>query len=303
MMTLEIIHIGFPKAASKTLQEHLFGGRPDVVNAARPFADERSRSLCAALAFSDDVDYPEAEFSSIVDDCRAKASRLLIYSDESVVNSAIRSIAAKRLKRLFPDAQILAVLRNQLDAFAAHYANSGRRLRPAPDPYSGRHVSFKNHLAFHHAHPKRSFLATLKYHETLEVYEQLFGRDRVHVLLFEEFRRDRQAFVSKLSSILDMDPAETENRLAGRHEHKRTIKAVGHYQAFRSRFLWGVPLSRMVPGNRYIKQTLLRLWGDGPLDVAYPDGWRDLIGDHFRKGNSALCERYGLALKHYDYPL
>ena len=302
-MRREIIHIGFPKTATTTLQQHLFRPHPEILNVARPFADQRLQALCTALALSDDMDYPEEELSALIESHRNERPRVLLYSDETVVNSDIRSIAAKRLKRLFPDAQILAVLRNQLDAFASNYANSGRRLRPAPEPFSGRHVSFKNYLAFHHANPKRGFLFTLKYHETLEVYEQLFGRDRVHVMLFEEFMQDRSAFIAKLAEILEIDAKTAFEFVEGQHEHKRTSESVARYQALRSRFLWGVPLSRMIPGSRHIKKAVFRVWGEQAVEIEYPGDWRGKIADLFRPGNRAIQEKFGVVLDRFGYPL
>ena len=302
-MTREILHIGFPKAGSTTLQEHLFGRHPEIRNVAMPFRDERHQSLCTALALSDDIDYPEDELSALIASYRKERPKVLLYSDETVVNTQIRSIAAKRLKRLFPKATILAVLRNQIEAFASDYANRGRRLRPAPEPFSGRHVSFENYLAFHHAKPKRGFLTTLSYDVILDVYDQLFGRDRIHVLLFEEFVQDRPAFVARLAEILEVDAASVLELLHDRHEHKRTSESVARYQALRSRFLWGVPLSRIIPGSRYIKQALFRAWGDQATKVEYPGDWRGKIADLFRPGNRAVQEKFGVPLDRFGYPV
>lgn len=265
------MHIGFPKSAMTTLQTYLLAKHPSIANVARPFANARVSEACTSLALADDMGFDESGVAALAAEARTRALPLLVYSDETVANSPICSIAAKRLKRLFSDAQILAILHKQLDDFAAHYANSGSRSRPAPEPFSGRHVDFENYLAFHHANPKRAFFTALGYNQTIEIYGHLFGHYRVHVLLFEEFLHNRPAFVSKISGILGLAKLETINLLASRHEHKQTTEAVGQYQAFRSQFLWGVPLSWFLPGSRYIKQALFCLWSDKPLNLTYSD--------------------------------
>ncbi|MEC9368530.1 MAG: hypothetical protein VX871_07535 [Pseudomonadota bacterium] len=302
-MMREVIHIGFPKTATTTLQDHLFGMHPGIMSVARPFADKRIGDLCTALAIGDDMEFDQAGLSAAVGRARSQARAVIIYSDETVVNTSIRSIAAKRLKALMPDAHVLAVLRSQTSSLASMYANSGRRLRPAPEPYGGRHVNFEEYLTFNFANPSRGFLQTLDYARILSVYEKLFGRERVHVLLFEEFISDPRAFAGKLAKVLGLDPGEVARHLEGRHSHQRTAESVARYQALRSRFLWGVPLSRVVPGAAKIKKVLFAFWGDKPLKVVYPGDWESKIGDLFREGNRAISDKYGPPLERYGYPL
>ena len=302
-MTREVIHIGFPKTATTTLQEHLFKPYPDILNVARPFVDQQRQELCTALALSDDMDYREDELAAQIERHRKSRPRLLLYSDETVVNNQIRSIVAKRLKRLFPDARILAILRNQIDAFASYYANHGRTLRPAPEPYSSRHVSFENYLSFHHTKPHRGFLQIIRYDVILKVYAELFGANRIHLLLFEEFVQDRSSFIAKLSEILEIDAKTAFEFVEGQHERKRTSESAARYQALRSRFLWGVPLSRIIPGSRHIKKAVFRVWGEQAVEIEYPGDWRGKIADLFRPGNRAIQQKFGVVLDRYGYPL
>jgi len=302
-VTLEIIHIGFPKTATTTLQEHLFARHEGLSNIARPFSDDRKSKICTALALGDDDEYADAVMSELVEQARSAAPRLMLYSDETVVNSPIRAIAAKRLKGLFPEARVLAVIRNQLDAFASYYAAHGRKLRPAPEPYSGRFVSFENYVSFNHENPKRGFLPTLHYDAILRLYGELFDTERIHVLMFEEFQQDRPAFMTKLAEILGIDGQEALKLVSAGHKRARPVTSQVRYDAYRNNFLRDVPLSRIVPGSRHLKKILIRVLGNEPLEVTYPAGWDVKIADMFREGNRALRDRYDLPLEHFGYPL
>lgn len=302
-MRHEVIHIGFPKTATTTLQESFFGRQASLTNLARPFCDRERSRICTALALGDDDEYDEEALARAVASARDSGPGPLLYSDETVVNSRIRTIAAKRLKRLFPDAHIIAVLRNQLDAFASYYAAHGSKLRPAPEPYSGRHVSFANYLDFHYANPKRGFLPTLRYDAILELYAGLFGEERIHILLFEQFKQDRPEFMASLAAILGVDAEEAGALVASGHARPRPKASNVQYDAIRSSMLRGVPLSRIVPGSRYLKAGLMRLLGNEPMDPQYPDGWDAKLGDMFREGNRALRDRYNLELERFGYPL
>ena len=78
----EIVHIGFPKTASTTLQEHVFAKLLEVANVGRPFTDPETAEILNGLALGDDSDYPENKLAARIATGRASDARALIYSDE-----------------------------------------------------------------------------------------------------------------------------------------------------------------------------------------------------------------------------
>lgn len=299
----EFIHIGFPKTASTTLQEHVFAKTPAIENVGRPFDNPDDAQLLNGLALDDDRDFREEEMVARVAAGRERGAPVLVYSGETVVNTPIRSIAAKRLKHLMPDAHIIAVVRNQFDALTSNYVGQARHVRRAPEPYAGRHVSFENFLAFQFKNTKQGVLPTFDYADVLDIYADLFGPDHEHVLLYETLRQREADFVGQLAQILDIDADRIPAPSAAARESLRPDAGQVRYQALRTRFLRGVPLSRMVPGAPALKRGAQKLLGSGGLDTDLTPSWRSQIVEYYRANNQRLARDQGLDLAAHGYPL
>lgn len=122
----KFIHIGFSRTASTTLQKHVFKPSSASMNVGRPFENPDEVQITNGLALDDDGDYLEAGMMARIAAGREQSPAVLVYSDETVVNTPIRSIVAKQLKRTMPDAHIIAVVRNQFDALTSYYAGQAR---------------------------------------------------------------------------------------------------------------------------------------------------------------------------------
>lgn len=120
--------------------------------------------------------------------------------------------AAREIKAFSPDAQILVVLRNPVDVMYAQHnqlifnvieditdfeqalaaepdRRAGRRLPPGP-------INVEN-LFYRHS---------VLFSEQLERYFDVFGRDRVHVMLNDDLRRDGAAVMHDALEFLGVDP-------------------------------------------------------------------------------------------------
>jgi len=300
----EIIHIGFPKTATTTLQDHVLAKMPGVANVGRPSDDADHATMVNALALEDDGDFDEARLSAHIARARDSDAQTLIYSDETVMNSPIRTIAAKRLHRLMPNAEIIAVVRNQFDALESYYAGHGRQLRPAPPPWGGRHVTFENYLAYNLENPHRGALPTFDYSSNLAIYAGLFGEDRIHVLTYEDLVQNRDAFFASLALILGITEETAKPKGELGRERARADQGAIAYQALRSRLMWGVPVSRFVPGHQHIKRFVIRMLSrDDKRDIEWPSALRARIADYYSEGNRALAERHALPLSKLGYPM
>lgn len=133
--------------------------------------------------------------------------------------------AAREIREFSPEAKILVVLRNPVDVMYAQHnqlifnviedipdfeqalaaeddRRQGRRLPPGP-------INIEN-LFYRHS---------VRFAEQLERYFEVFGRDRVHVMLHEDLVRDGAAVVRGCLDFLDVDlalaaapPKSNENR-------------------------------------------------------------------------------------------
>jgi Sulfotransferase domain len=121
--------------------------------------------------------------------------------------------AAKEIKHFSPDAEIMVVLRNPVDVMYAQHnqlifnviedvpdfadalaaepdRRAGRRIPPGP-------INIEN-LFYRHS---------VRFAEQLERYFDVFGRDRVHVMLTDDMRRDGAVVVRGALEFLGVDPA------------------------------------------------------------------------------------------------
>lgn len=121
--------------------------------------------------------------------------------------------AAREIKEFSPDAQILVLLRNPVDVMYAQHnqllfnametiSDFGEALEAEDDRRAGRRlpewpINTEN-LFYRHS---------VRFAEQLERYFDVFGRDRVHVMLFDDLTRDGAAVVHGVLEFLGVDPA------------------------------------------------------------------------------------------------
>jgi hypothetical protein len=121
--------------------------------------------------------------------------------------------AAREIKEFSPDAQILVVLRNPVDVMYAQHnqlifnviediPDFAEALAAEPDRREGRRmppgpINVENLFYRHSVH----------FTEQLERYFEVFGRDRVHVMLTDDMQRDGAAVVRGALEFLGVDPS------------------------------------------------------------------------------------------------
>lgn len=177
------------------------------------------------LYFGDDLTrrygrMSEADYLRLFKDARpgqrvGEASTWYLYSTS----------AAREIKEFSPQARILVCLRNPVDVMYAQHnqlifnviedipsfeealaaepeRRAGRRIPPGP-------INVEN-LFYRHS---------VRFAEQLERYFEVFGRERVHVMLFDDLRRDGEGVVRGCLEFLGVDaslaappPAANENR-------------------------------------------------------------------------------------------
>ncbi len=112
--------------------------------------------------------------------------------------------AADQIKRCIPNAKIIAILRNPVDAAYAsflHLVRDGDELQKsfsaALQAEKGR-VEMNWDPIWHHT--QRGF-----YYAQVERYYRLFGREQVKVYIYEDFKRNPQAAIRDMFTFLGVD--------------------------------------------------------------------------------------------------
>jgi hypothetical protein len=196
-MQRHLVHVGYPKAGSTTLQAW-FESRPDVV-----FADDTIGGVTSAEGIAEQVAVTDGGPRWVV----TSAERLILPTVEGKGPMApTEPIAARRervcarLRDMFGDATILIVTRGFRSIIASSYSQT---LRWGPA------LSVDEFLALYQESPEFEGLRAadgLDYDAALRLYTETFGAENVLVLPFELLRDDPRAFLARLEQRLELEP-------------------------------------------------------------------------------------------------
>ena len=305
-MSKQVIHIGANKTASTTLQRALFSHHSGLNYVGEDGEGyEHYKEIVDAMVNDDDLYFPAEQCNQLFSDILNRTEqRTFLYSNEDVMTSRVPVQCARRLKSMLPEAKVLLVVRNQYTAIPSFYANHGAFLKPAPPSYFRRYVSFDDWMNYQTMFIKYGALASFFYNRLLSIYSELFGEENTHVLMFEEFVKDKTSFVKKLSEILEIDIKEADQLLGERHERQRITSRMLAYSRFRTSFFWGVQFSEYIPGGALLAEKLMRHLESGlSAKIEVPDEWNRRILNLYGKDNRELATKYKLPMEEYGYPL
>ena len=107
-------------------------------------------------------------------------------------------VAARRIEQTLPEARFVAILRNPVKRAHSAYFHHLKMRRSTE--------TFANHLRYEQG----STLAFGHYEEQLREWFDRFGRERVHVVLFEEYVRDRRGVANGVLEFLGLPPMDAD---------------------------------------------------------------------------------------------
>jgi hypothetical protein len=195
-MSRPLVHIGFPKAASTWLQDHLFSN--PGLGLRSPFTENRVKN---ALIKPDGLDFDPAEaraqFDPELEEVSAQGLVPVLSAERLCGNHLSGGFdtreLAERLAATIPEARILIVLREQRAALISMYKQYVGRGGSASFRYFLKPRLNRMRLPL----MDRRFLA---YDRIIRCYSELFGSENVCVVPFE---------------LLPADPHELARRIVG----------------------------------------------------------------------------------------
>lgn len=177
---VDFIGVGAGKCGSTWLHDNL-AKHPQVCDS----------NLKELNYFSDLYDeHPFSWYESQYCDCGPS----LIRGEFSVTYLA-HPEAPKRIKRHYPEVRLLAIVRDPVRRTFSNYLHSIRKGDISPK------------MAFAEFIQDDRNLAPARYHEHLARWFALFPRERIHVIVLEEFLSDPLAGYRKLFEFLQIDPS------------------------------------------------------------------------------------------------
>lgn len=319
------IHIGCAKAASTTLQKHLFDKHPEINNLGiyprgnigkdsseinsncAYLKDENIRKFYSNLVSLDGIEYRYSgniELYKIAIKPYVKSEQINLFSSERFTSVLWShddiTTKAYRLKELFPIAKIILVIRNQFNIIKSQY-------RDHPfDPRCvriGRPVSLDKWIKIAFEDRLVKYFSSLNYYEIINLYSEIFGRDNIGVFLFEELVYNPNNFAEKISNFLGINPELSKAILNNKHENISVSQRYNYYRALvRLKLMPRLELLKFLPYS-FRKDILDFLKSGKKKDYKINQNMQTLIHEYFAPLNNKLQEEYKLDLTSYNYPL
>ena len=309
-MSRPIVHIGYPKTATTWFQTEFYrhvSGRRYV---------ERNELRHAFLWANELTFDPERVRETLQGD---KPGDLLIceeglsgYLHNGGVLECVTRAFADRLHRMLPDADIVIMLRSQPSIIAStfqQYVRAGGTHSPKRYLFPHSYL-LKNHVEDYKI-PLQD-VAHFDYLPLVRYYRGLFGADRVHLFLYEDFEADRDDFLRRFSERLGLEVNWAS--VSG----KRRLEAYSHPVHLLARFLnlftYRAVLDKRyllhIPGWYRLQRKLLTWLNKSGLRGSSPSPER-LLGSEvvrwlefrFARPNRELAELTGLPLAAHGWLL
>lgn len=303
-----LVHIGYHKAASTVLQDQIFGGANGIF---LPPAEPR-HVLVQRFVVPQPMCFDAAEARAHYDPIRRQAEaegRVFVLSHERFSGyppsgGFDSTIIADRLRRSFPEAKILIVLREQRASILSMYSQYVT---------DGGDLSLGDYLTPREPYLKRApgfSVEFYRYHRLVNLYRRLFGAENVLCLVFEEFARDPAGSLARLFRFLGHDVAPPQTRT-------QNAKRPASFQVLQRRVNSWFSQNELSPGRGLPLAQARRRFGGlsrhlaprltAGLDARLESRMKRLIAtrfaDSFGESNSALSEMMGIDLGNYGYQM
>ena len=293
--TQTTIHIGANKTASTLLQKKLFSKHKNICYFGEYCENyDDIKDLIHNMIHEDAYYYDQDEIISKFSSLIKVENTNTVFSHEDIMGSSNPTLAASRLKNIFPKAKVLMIIRNQFDVFPSWYINHGAYLKNVPKKLWKKFVGVNEWLDYCFSFPKSSPVQAMNYLKYYKIFSKIFGKENVIVIPYEEIFEDRQSFCVKLSSLFDVLPADIQMVLEMKRERPRNTKL--HYQIHKT-FSFSNKLSQKINSLMYYLDI------SGPAKVKLDKRWIKMIYNEYAEKNYLLASHTGLDLKIYNYPL
>lgn len=345
-----VIHIGYPKTASTTLQDKLFtelhrSGNINFIGRTLSLSDEYRavyNHLKKILAYNDK--YFEPKLDNFNEETPSINEGEIQYFQDLLSNDLVNvisdeelllpnkstfgcSLIPKQLHRLFnnqdTNIKIIIILRKQVNLMQSLYA----------ELYHGFHKSTATNT------PSKLFFETPKaqtltpseyseifnFHKMITLYSDIFGKNSIKVMLFEDFINDRDYFLDQLTEFLELsnfDVSSLDSLLDRRNGLRLKPKKDGRYLVSLPQSKSGIfaaiktKMARLIRGfsptaSFHLKQFFLNhpnlhylVWGKPATVPSFSEAEKKVIFEYYKDSNRLLITDFDLnaeTLKKYGY--
>jgi len=327
-MKTRVIHIGFPKTATTTLQNGLFRQHPQIAYLRTP---EVMKAVMCDILSKESVMYSprrtrEAFAPGLEQFERDAAKKMAVFSYEGIAFSpdgtyADRRLIAERLKDIFGEAMVLIAVRSQAGFLKSIYGEYVKR--------SGLFIGFERFLEYQYWKFDTYAFSQLYYSRLIQAYRDIFGADKVKMILFEEFIKNPQAGNDKLCDTFGISRFALQDGLynpALRSSLMTMMRAFNF--VFRNNYgrpyffpyttgliekgfphanfeIKGMAMREKIRHELVCRLEMFsrRFPVKNQSGLKIPDKWQKIIAELYAEDNTRLSRMCGLDLRKWKYPV
>lgn len=302
MSSKPLIHIGYNKTGTTWFQNNFF---PFVTNANLINRATAHRLLINSNYFLFNANEVRNELTKHTD------KRIIISEEEFCLSvrakSYTKTALIKQLHQVFPEAQIVVFIRNQVERLLSLYLYY---LKQNGGTYSFQNFLFKKNRSYGNIFNQR--LENSRYHHFINFLCEIFGQQNVHIYLYEEFAQNNALFINKFCQAHNLE-VNTEALHFSRVNSalKRNFIPIARFANLftephivnRSHFIT-IPYLDRVCKRLYPKINRWEIWGRNaePKDLLDKQTL-NYLNHYFQDSNRILMEQHALPLDKYGYPL
>lgn len=327
-----VIHVGMGKTGTTYLQQYVFPHLKNIYYGNR-WKNEPIGEFLRKIKLINPILIDVQKERHIIDDfLDSIPEKTILISDEGLVGSAwenhnSQNYTAELLKKIFPNAKIFMVIRNQVDWFESSYNYAAQLGYPVTakryfNYRKGRFNDFTSPYMLPNVDVKQ-----LNLYSFSKNYMRIFGKENVKILPYELFKKNNNAFLEKIYRFFDFSPFYPEK--VQKSNEAYSMLSI-HVAIFLNRFLvrpfngCGFIIERPFFKNylmpRYNKNLLykvfchissrlsLRYFLKKTIDNIYYTKYRFFdeqksrqIIDYYKASNKMLSDMIGIDLKEYGY--
>jgi hypothetical protein len=303
-----ILHIGYPKTGSTWFQRRYY---PNILNAVYLERSIVQELFIAPGAFEFDEKKAKSFFEKYTGDRLIICEELLLGRlKPGGVKGHLTKEVGRRLKAVFPEATIILFLRNQMDALASSYLQYIK---------AGGNYGIKRYLLLgkesNSAYKKLVLLGPeyFLYHKILDFYSDLFGKENVHIYLYEDFEKNINEFIYLFGETYDLnvniDQLDFQRVNSGYRRYliplKKIINSFTRQGSLFKYYIFHVPYVNNYSRYIFDKLNHYKIFGQRPsTHEILGKKNAEYLKEFYKKSNQILIDQYGLSnIKKYNYPL
>jgi hypothetical protein len=295
-----LVHVGYPKAASTSLQNGLFLAlhRAKAINfLGRAFESGfygTRRNKGDFKAWFDHVISPASDEKNSIGILSDRTTNFLSeglfmmnerHSDRIVGPELLQ----KHFSHQADQIDVMIIIRKQEDLVPSYYFQNYRKLQSD---------HFADFLEQNQRHRWTGEAKIFNFCDVAQAYATVFGKDHVHILFFEDFVRNRERFSAELAKVMDVDAGVIKTNL-GESQLNETRKEAGTVvvKKLRPGYLWRTIKLLELAGLKFADRLRHRIPAVTVLE-------KRQIFEAFKDSNLRLAEGFGLdkrVMQEYGY--